>query len=151
MKIKPNLFAEWSRKSCQFSSAIYHCWVHWVLITALSPWDHSMHSHRRQAWRHAPRRVMVGSRGMPLLPLDHFRFSVCHAPFAPFQCRIVDVRDQMCPRILSKNILENSAICVTFSFTSSITNFLSSICMRKWCVNLTARMLSVLLRRYIGQ
>lgn len=130
-------------KNCQFSSAIYHCRVHQTFITALSPWDHSTHSHPRQVWRHAPRRVMVGSMGMPLYPLDHFRFSVCHTPFAPFQCRIVDARDRMCPRILSKNNLRNSTIRVTFFCHVIYYKFLVySICMRKWCVNLTARMSS---------
>jgi len=48
---------------------------------------------------------MVGSTGMPLLPLDYFRFSVCHAPFAPVQCHIAGVRDRVRPpRVLSKNI-----------------------------------------------
>jgi len=60
--------------------------------------------HTRAAWRHARRRVVVGSTGMPLLLLDHFRFSVCHSPFAAFQYRIAGIRDRVCPRIFSKNI-----------------------------------------------
>lgn len=52
-----------------------------------------MHSRPRQrpdVIRTASRRV-VRSAGMPLLPLDHFRF---FAPFAPLQCRVTGVRER---------------------------------------------------------